>query len=100
MMLQHRPLDNSDLPEILEVQQSAYHETLLEPSDTFAKKMALFPQGAIGAFDEGVLSAYVFCHPWTLGDIVPLSTNTFEIPKRPTCMYIHDLAVEPESRDR
>ncbi len=99
-MLRPRVLAPSDLPEVLRVQRNAYHEGLLEPSETFTKKLSLFPQGALGCFDDGALLAYIFCHPWVLGEIVPLRAESLELPEQPTCMYIHDLAVDQYSRGR
>ncbi len=99
-MFRLRPLAPSDLPEVLRVQRSAYHEVFHEPSETFAKKLSLFPPGARGCFDESGLVAYLFCHPWVAGEIVPLSAESLELPERPTCLYIHDLAVARDHRGR
>ena len=97
-MLRLRGLSQADLPEVLRVQRSAYRPELIEPSDAFARKMALFPRGAIGCFDDDRLVAYMFCHPWTLGEVVPLGTGSLALPDMPSCLYVHDLAVEPQRR--
>lgn len=99
-MIHLRLLTISDLPEVLRVQRGAYHEVFHEPSGTFTKKLSLFPPGALGCFDDGALGAYLFCHPWVAGEIVSLKAISLELPERPTCLYIHDLAVAPGYRGR
>jgi predicted N-acetyltransferase YhbS len=46
------------------------------------------------------LAAYLFCHPWTLGEVPPLHDSEIALPDRPTCLHIHDLAVRPQDRGR
>jgi GNAT superfamily N-acetyltransferase len=99
-MIQLRRLTLSDIPEVLLVQRSAYHEMFHEPSETFANKLSLFPPGARGCFDGGALVAYLFCHPWVAGETVPLGVEHLALPERPTCLYIHDLAVAQSHRGR
>ncbi|MBI0583511.1 MAG: GNAT family N-acetyltransferase [Methanomassiliicoccus sp.] len=95
-----RPLRPSDLPEVLRVQRSAYAEEYLEPVEAFARKLDLFPPGALGAVEDGSLVAYLFCHPWTLGEAAPLHAADLALPTSPDCLYIHDLAVRADRRGR
>lgn len=85
---------------VLAVQRSAYHEVFHEPSETFAGKLALYPRGAVGLFEGSSLAAYLFCHPWVVGETVPLSAEHLVLPERPNCLYIHDLAVAQNCRGR
>jgi ribosomal protein S18 acetylase RimI-like enzyme len=95
-----RELGPSDLTRVQEVQRKAHPSALVEPSEVFARRIYLFPSGALGAFDLNELAAYLFCHPWTLGEAPPLHDAGIVLPNRPTCMYIHDLAVRPQDRSR
>ncbi|MDW5563142.1 MAG: GNAT family N-acetyltransferase [Methanomassiliicoccus sp.] len=95
-----RPLVPSDLPEVLAVQRSAYPEVLLESSASFDRKIKLWGRGALGGFDDDVLAAYLFCHPWALGEVAPLDARNMVLPERPDCLYVHDLAVYADHRGK
>jgi len=95
-----RSLTASDLPQVMEVQRSAYVDALLESEASFASKLRLPGSGARGAFDDGTLSGYLFCHPWTVGTPVPLNASDLALPHDPDCLYIHDLAVRADRRGR
>jgi GNAT superfamily N-acetyltransferase len=88
-----RPLTEEDLPHVLVVQEDCYARGLLEGEETFACKLLLFPEGCLGAFADGRLVAYVFSHPWSSGEFVPLHASPGSLPETPDCVYIHDLAV-------
>jgi GNAT superfamily N-acetyltransferase len=95
-----RPLTEEDLPHVLVVQEDCYSRGLLESEETFACKLLLFPEGCLGAFEDGRLVAYVFSHPWSSGEFVPLHTSLDFLPETPDCVYIHDLAVLRPWRNR
>lgn len=95
-----QPLTVGDVPQVLEVQKDAYLPQLIESAETFVKKMQLFPRGCLGFFDEGKLLAYVFSHPWSGDQVVPLDCGLADLPEAPDCLYIHDLAVRRDSRSR
>jgi GNAT superfamily N-acetyltransferase len=95
-----RPLTEEDLPHVLVVQEDCYARGLLEGEETFACKLHLFPEGCLGAFEDGRLVAYVFSHPWSSGEFVPLHTSLDSLPETADCVYIHDLAVLPSWRRR
>jgi GNAT superfamily N-acetyltransferase len=95
-----RPLTEEDLPHVLVVQEDCYSRGLLESEETFACKLLLFPEGCLGAFEDGRLVAYVFSHPWSSGEFVPLHTSLDSLPETADCVYIHDLAVLPSWRRR
>lgn len=93
-----RGLTPEDIPEVLRVQKDAYRPELLESAETFLHKLNLFPEGCLGCFADVELGAYVFSHPWTAGDVVPLDHPLTALPKTPDCLYIHDLAVATRLR--
>ncbi len=88
-----RPLQREDLPHVLLVQEDCYPRSLLEGEEAFACKLLLFPEGCLGAFADGRLVGYVFAHPWSSGEFVPLHEELSSLPETPDCVYIHDLAV-------
>ena len=95
-----RPLTREDLPQVLVVQEACYPRSLLEGEETFSCKLLLFPDGCLGAFEDGRLIAYVFSHPWSSGEIVPLHEPLSTLPETADCVYIHDLAVMSPWRGR
>jgi GNAT superfamily N-acetyltransferase len=88
-----RPLKREDVPQVLVVQEDCYPRDLLEDEETFSCKLHLFPEGCLGAFEDGRLIAYVFSHPWSFGEYVPLHEELDSLPEAPDCVYIHDIAV-------
>jgi GNAT superfamily N-acetyltransferase len=88
-----RPLTREDLPLVLVVQEDCYPLSLLEDKEIFSCRLHLFPEGCLGAFDGGRLVGYVFSHPWSSGEIVPLHEPLECLPETPDCVYIHDIAV-------
>jgi len=99
-MIVVRALTQSDLREVMKVQRSAYIDALVEPKASFSCKLRLPGSVALGAFEGGGMSAYLFCHPWSLGETAPLNACDLVLPGSPSCMYFHDLAVRPECRGR
>jgi GNAT superfamily N-acetyltransferase len=95
-----RPLTGGDLPRVLVVQEDCYSRSLLEDEETFSCKLLLFPEGCLGAFEGERLVAYVFSHPWSDGEFVPLHEPLDSLPDAPDCLYIHDLAVMRPWRNR
>lgn len=93
-----RTLSLCDLPGVMEVQRSAYPDGLIEPAASFARKLEIWPEGAKGAFDGGVLAGYLFCHPWPAGTVAPFGSEQIVIPSAKADLFIHDLAVRPERR--
>lgn len=87
-----------DMESVLSIQRKCYVPLLLEEAETFLKKLAMFPAGCLCARTETGLAGYVFAHPWITDEIVPLNGNTRTLPERCDALYIHDLAVAPESR--
>lgn len=95
-----RRLSDGDLPEVLRVQEVAYAATLNEPGEAFAAKIGVFPAGAIGCFEGADMIGYVFSVPWTLGEVMPLHHAPL-LPRRGAdCLYVHDMAVQPDRRGR
>ncbi|OGS36434.1 MAG: hypothetical protein A2293_06555 [Elusimicrobia bacterium RIFOXYB2_FULL_49_7] len=60
----------------------------------------MYPEGCLGAWDGDQLCGYIFSHPWHYGKTVPLNTESYVIPTDADCLYIHDLAVDPNHRER
>ena len=92
-----RPLTPADLPEVLAVQRACHPPALQEGAGAFARKLAGFPAGCLGLEADGLLCAYVFCHPWPSGTTMPLDSAATPSGAG-DWLYIHDLAVLPARR--
>ena len=99
-MIHIHPITPEHIAEVLKVQHLCYKPELNETSPAFLKKQTLFPKGCLGAWEDGQLCGYVFSHPWRVGEIVPLHTDSYAIPTDADCLYIHDLAVDPNYRSK
>lgn len=98
MTMQIRTLTPADIGAVLHIQSCCYGAEYQESDAAFLGKCDAFPRGAIGAFADGELVAYVFCLPAMLGETVPLNRAAHDVSKRHDCLYIHDLAVLPRMR--
>lgn len=95
-----KTVSESDLPRVVAVQKDSYPQQLWEEEAVFRDKRRLFPEGAFGWYQDGVLQAYVFVHPWRKGETAPLFTANMVLPENPDCLYIHDLAIAPAARGK
>lgn len=90
-------LSLKDIDQVLEIQKACYSEDYLESRDKFESILKLYPQGCFGLW-RGALVAYLFSHPWRLGEYVPLDTPLERLPDGADCLYAHDIAILPEHR--
>ena len=88
-----RLITSDDLPQVLRIQKDSYPLPLIESEDSFARKIAFFPDGCLGGFENQQLIAYLFTHPWVFGEIVSLNDDMTVSLHPGDCLYIHDLAV-------
>lgn len=75
-----------------------YPPEFWESHESYRRRLAQFPEGCWACVnDKDEVLGYMFCHPWD-DTFVPLDCRTLEIPKNPTCLYVHDIAVIPAWR--
>ena len=94
-----RQMMEADLPKV-EAIAEIVHPTYPEAPEVFANRLALFPQGCFMAVEGGQALGYCIAHPGTLGAPPPLDTLMSALPRAADCLYLHDLALLPESRGR
>jgi len=92
-----RPAHASDLPAISAI-AARVHPTLPESPEVLAEKIRLYPDGCrvLVAGDE--IAGYGLSHPWKQHRIPPLDGLLARLPEDADCLYVHDVAVLPESR--
>lgn len=92
-----RRLQHADVDEILRLQSLCYEVSYLESRRSFEVKVAASPS-CFGAFDGDAMLGYALAFPWTTHTPVPLSSERLALPPQPTCLYIHDVAIDPSAR--
>lgn len=95
-----RPLSENEIQIVSDLADTIYPLEFYEPIEAFASRQKHYPAGAVGLFDDSIIVAYCFFHPW-LGDdsVVPLGTVFTAMPNA-DCAYLHDLAVARVYRGR
>jgi len=92
-----KTIQTQDLDSIQHIQRAAYPQHFWEDDDVFMAKQQYAPESCLllHTTDQQAV-AYVFAHPWPIGQIpalnqaLQLGTDTEQV------LYIHDLAVHPQ----
>src|SRR5882672_10278811 len=92
-----RPMTDDDLGVVNRIANET-HKGLPERPEVFADKLRAFPDGCFILVSGGNVVGYALSHPWRLYDIPPLDSFLRSLPTAPTCFYIHDVVVTPDSR--
>jgi hypothetical protein len=89
-----RPLSTGgDIASLVQVADKV-HPDLPESEQVFAERVALFPQGCLGLFDEtDELGGYIISHPTRYREPPALDQLLGEIAPDANQYYIHDLAI-------
>jgi hypothetical protein len=94
---QWRPAHASDLPAIIAI-AARIHPDLPERPEVFSEKMRLYPDGCLVLVAENEIVGYGLSHPWMQHQIPPLDGFLAKLPDDADCLYVHDVAVLPDSR--
>jgi GNAT superfamily N-acetyltransferase len=95
-----RRLTASDITALHALEAEAYLPSLHESDEAFLRLIALFPEGAVGCFDDEGLCGYAFAVPLTAGATLELREPLARIPEGADTFYIHDVAVTARCRGR
>jgi GNAT superfamily N-acetyltransferase len=95
-----RRLTDGDIPMIRQLEAEAYLPELHESDEAFLQLIRLYPEGAIGCFDEHGLCGYAFGMPSVAGTIFALREPLERIQDNADTFYIHDVAVAARCRGR
>lgn len=75
-----------------------YPERLHERMEVIEEKFQLFPFGCKKLVMDEEIVGYCLAHPYILNFVPYLDEFLYEIPKNPTCLYLHDCAILPKAR--
>ncbi len=96
-MISWRALTCADIPDVVEIAAIA-HPDYPEEAWVIANRLGLFEAGCMLAERDETAAGYMLSHPWRRGNPVALNYEIDGIPADADCLYIHDLALTPESR--
>ena len=99
-MIARRHLTASDMPAITRLEAELYVPALRISDAAFRQLLALFPDGALGVFDDGNLCGFVFALPLRSGTILDLDAPLERLPADADAFYIHNLGVAAAHRGR
>jgi GNAT superfamily N-acetyltransferase len=95
-----RPLTRDDVPAIHALEVEVYVPSLHESAESFVRLIEIYPDGAIGGFDEEGLCGYGFGVPLRAGTALELRSPLAAVPADADTFYIHDVAVAARCRGR
>ncbi|RJF83874.1 GNAT family N-acetyltransferase [Azospirillum cavernae] len=97
MVVRWRAMADTDLDAVLGV-ADVVHPDYPEDRAVFAERLALYPAGCRLAERDGVALGYGVMHPGRLGVPPPLDAPLGALPAAADCLYLHDIALLPETR--
>lgn len=89
-----RPLDVTDVSEVLRIQALCYGEAYAESADVFTRRLQSPGHCSWAALWDGQVVAYLAAYWSAPGMITPLQ-GEFEAADPARLLYLHDMAVEP-----
>jgi ribosomal protein S18 acetylase RimI-like enzyme len=95
-----RTLTDDDIAGLHRLEAESYLPSLHESDEAFMRLIELFPEGALGCFDDEGLCGYAFGVPLKAGWTLELRTPLEKIPDDPDTFYVHDVAVAERCRGR
>lgn len=96
MSFEIRPLNESDLDDLLIVQRAAYGDIYIESKEIFNSKLIVSNETCLGGFSKNRLAGYCIGFNWQSGLPVPLHSDIREIPHVENAYYLHDIAIHPD----
>jgi ribosomal protein S18 acetylase RimI-like enzyme len=86
-----------DLDGVVAVARTAFPDHP-EGRACFAERLALSPSLCFVLADGEDVAGYCIAYPWPLGSIPPLDSLLGALPEEQDALYLHDLAVRPDTR--
>ena len=87
-----------DLPAVLQVQAECFEPVTRESPQSFLAKLAASPSTCFVAVRGSDVVGYLVAVPADSRSPPALNGDSFEIPREPDCLYLHDLSVTPRAR--
>lgn len=93
-----RPMTPADIDGVVAVARLSFPDHF-EARECFAERQALAPEGCFVLSDAaGTVRGYLMAYPWRRDAAPPLDSLIGAIPADAEVIYLHDLAVHPDTR--
>lgn len=99
-MIKIQQMNENDLDKVMIIQSLAYIPQYCENMEVYRDKLDKFPFGCWIAEIDGEIIGYLISHPYLIDNPPKLDSTIDDIPKNPDCYFIHDVAVNPDFRDK
>jgi predicted N-acetyltransferase YhbS len=94
-----RPVRLRDIAAVSEIGSANYPKNYYEGEEAFASKITGYMRGCFVAEIDGEIVGYIISLPWHSGSVIT-PANFYTPPHNPNCLYIHDVCVKLEYRNR
>lgn len=92
-----RQMHSADLDAVIAI-AGRVHPAFPEEREIFADKLCLHAAGALVLESGAAVAGYCFAHPWHGNQPAPLNTLLGTLPASADALYLHDLALLPETQ--
>lgn len=69
-----------------------------EGRDCFENRLSVYPQGCFVLSDDERVRGYLVAYPWILDSAPELDSRIDAVPDEASVLYLHDLALHPDTR--
>lgn len=97
MPFEIRAIEEADWPQIMQLQQQAYHAITPEREAVLRSKQRLGPRTCWVAIHQRQVVGYCLAHPWHAGP-PPCLDREYAPVADPSLLYLHDVVVAPQAR--
>lgn len=98
-LIKVQPMQSDDIARVFALQLACYQSEFHEPISVIAQRFAQSPQTAWLAWMGDQVVGYLVAYKSVFGKVSPLGAG-FELALQPTCLYLHDVAVDPSVAGR
>lgn len=99
MAIHITPMHAHDVAAVFAVQVACYQSDFHESMAVIAERWGQSPQTAWLAWLGDQVVGYLVAYQSVFGKVSPLGAG-FEVAVQPTCLYLHDVAVDPRAAGR
>ena len=92
-----RAMTAADLPEVAAI-SAAVHDRYGESAEVYAERLALWPTGCFVWQRRDAIAGLLVAHPWHRATSPELGALLGAIPQDADSLYLHDIALLPETR--
>lgn len=97
--LDWRAMRPTDLDDVVRIAAIGFPDHR-EDQACFESRLAVYPEGCFVLADTGSVDGYLVAYPWALDTAPVLNSRIETLPANASVLYLHDLALHPDTRGR